>query len=125
MVVDTSALMAICLNEPAAADCVAMIALADPLIISAASVAEALIVGRRRGVGAEMARLLDGLGFEVAPVTLADARRTANAYDRWGKGVHPAGLNFVDCFAYALAKSRNRPLLFIGDDFTRTDVATP
>lgn len=57
-----------------------------------------------------------------APVAPMDADTVADAYDRWGKGVHPAGLNFGDCFAYALAKSQNCPLLFVGDDFAQTDV---
>ncbi len=120
--VDTSALMAICLGEASATGCMAAIERADAPIISAVTAAEALIVARRRGVGVEMARLIEGLGFEVAAPTLADARLAADAYDRWGKGIHPAGLNFADCFAYALANQRNCPLLFTGDDFSRTDI---
>ncbi|HYI71714.1 MAG TPA: type II toxin-antitoxin system VapC family toxin, partial [Skermanella sp.] len=49
-------------------------------------------------------------------------RRIAQAYERWGKGVHPAGLNFGDCFAYAVASEHSCPLLFIGDDFSKTDL---
>lgn len=56
------------------------------------------------------------------PVAAVDADKVADAYDRWGKGVHPAGLNFGDCFAYALAKSQDCPLLFVGDYFAQTDV---
>ena len=63
-----------------------------------------------------------GLGFVVAPVTGAGARRVAQAYAAWGKGVHPAGLNFGDCFAYALAKDFDEPLLFVGRDFAHTDI---
>ena len=62
------------------------------------------------------------LGFEIVPVTEASARSAAAAYDRWGKGIHPAALNFGDCFSYALAKSRGEALLFKGQDFSRTDV---
>jgi ribonuclease VapC len=60
--------------------------------------------------------------MEIAPVTAASAKRVADAYSTWGKGVHPASLNFGDCFAYALAKDRNCRLLFVGEDFARTDV---
>ena len=62
------------------------------------------------------------LDAEIAPVTDDFARSVADAYDRWGKGVNPAGLNFADCFAYALAMERSCPLLFVGDDFAKTDV---
>jgi ribonuclease VapC len=120
--VDTSALMAILLDEPAADACSAAIEAADGLLISAGTVAEALIVSARRNVGEEMAILIEGLGFEVSNVTLASARRIAQAYGQWGKGVHPAGLNFGDCFAYEAAKENACPLLFVGDDFSRTDI---
>ena len=83
---------------------------------------EARIVAARRGVSEELNRLLVGLPFEVAPVTEASANRAADAYRRWGKGFHPARLNFGDCFAYELARSRDCALLYVGDDFTRTDV---
>ncbi|WP_153005353.1 type II toxin-antitoxin system VapC family toxin [Aureimonas ureilytica] len=92
------------------------------LIISTGTMAEALIVADRRGVGAEMRRLLDGLGFESETVSPAGAGRIADAYGRWGKGIHPAGLNFGDCFAYSLAQQYDVPLLFVGEDFARTDV---
>ena len=55
-------------------------------------------------------------------VTAVDARLVADAYECWGKGEHPASLNFGDCFAYALAKARDCPLLFVGNDFAQTDV---
>jgi ribonuclease VapC len=61
-------------------------------------------------------------GLEIVPVTAAQARLAREAYRRFGKGNHPAKLNFADCFAYALAKERDLPLLFKGDDFTRTDL---
>src|SRR5476651_1143257 len=99
IVVDTSALMAIVLNEPEADACVTVLAADDDLLISAGTVAEALIVSARRNVGGEMARLIDGLGFEVVSVTPASARRMARAYATWGSGVHPAARNFGDCFA--------------------------
>jgi ribonuclease VapC len=122
IVVDTSALMAILLDEPQAEACIAALATDDAILISAGTVAEAMIVARRRGVGEEMARLIEHLGFEVVPVTAATARAVADAYGRWGKGVHPAGLDFGDCFACALAADRGCQLLFVGEDFARTDI---
>jgi ribonuclease VapC len=94
----------------------------DNLLISAGTVAEALIVAARRHVGGEMERLIYRLGFDIVNVTPASARRVAQAYERWGKGVHPASLNFGDCFAYEVAKDHGCRLLYVGDDFAKTDV---
>jgi ribonuclease VapC len=124
IVVDTSALMAVVLDEPDAERCGAELENASAIAISAATVAEALIVAAMRNVGPEMQRLIDGMGFEIVPVTPSSAQRVARAYARWGKGVHPAGLNFGDCFAYALAEERACPLLYVGDDFSRTDLVS-
>jgi ribonuclease VapC len=124
IVVDTSALMAIVLDEPDADACAAALEREADILISGGTVAEALVVSARRGVGADMARLIDGLGFEIGPVTLISARNVADAYETWGKGLHPAGLNFGDCFAYALAKERGCALLYIGTDFSKTDVTS-
>jgi ribonuclease VapC len=120
--VDTSALMAIVLGEAQAERCVAALGTDTELVISAGTVAEALIVAARRNVSAEIESLIDGLGFEVVPITLASARRVAEAYSRWGKGVHSAGLNFGDCFSYEVAKSHSCRLLFVGNDFLNTDM---
>ncbi len=120
--VDTSALMAIVLDEPQAEACMEVLETETDIVISAGTVAEALIVATRRNVIDEVRTLIDGLGFAISPVTEASARRAAQAHAQWGKGVHPAALNFGDCFAYALAKEHDCPLLFIGDDFTRTDL---
>lgn len=120
--VDTSALMAIVLNEPEADRCASVLAVEDRLLISAGTVAEALIVAGRRNADEEVARLIDGLPFEIIGVTPAAARRIAAAYERWGKGIDPAGLNFGDCFAYEVAKAHGCRLLYVGEDFTRTDI---
>ena len=120
--VDTSALMAIMLDEPDAGACVAALEAENDILISAGTVAEALIVAARRNVHEEMARLIDGLGFEVVSVTPASARRIAEAYERWGKGVHPAALNFGDCFAYEVAKEHGCSLLYVGEDFGKTNI---
>lgn len=120
--VDTSALMAVVLDEPEADACVAALASEDRLLISAATVAEALIVAARRNVGEEMQRLLDGLGFEIVDVTVVSAQRIAQAYRQWGKGANAAALNFGDCFAYEVAKEQGCRLLYLGEDFAKTDV---
>jgi ribonuclease VapC len=122
IVVDTSALMAIVLGEADADACIAIPESETEVLISAGTMAEAMIVAARRNVAAEMTSLIDGLGFDVVTVTPASARRIARAYERWGKGVHPAGLNFGDCFAYEVASGHSCPLLFVGDDFSKTDV---
>lgn len=120
--VDTSALMAIILGEPKAHACIAALEAESDVLISAGTVAEALIVSKRRNVGEEMARLIDNLGLEVVTVTPASARRIAEVYERWGKGVHPAALNSGDCFAYEVAKEHACRLLYVGDDFLKTDI---
>ena len=120
--VDTSTLMAIVLGEPQAEACMTAIEEAEQLLISAGTVAGALIVAGRRNVGDEVGALISGLGFEIVTVTAASARRIADAYGRWGKGIHPASLNYGDCFAYEVAIEHDCPLLYIGDDFRQTDV---
>lgn len=120
--VDTSALMAIVLGEPEADACIAVLASEGEILISAGTVAEALIVAARRKVGEEMTSLIDGLGVEIIPVTATAARRIAQAYERWGKGINPAALNLGDCFAYEVAKDHACRLLFVGQDFSKTDI---
>jgi ribonuclease VapC len=120
--VDTSALLAVILGEALGEACLRALEAEDQLVISAGTVVEALIVAERRNVTPEMTQLLDGLGFDVVAVTAASARRAASAYRRWGKGIHPAGLNFGDCFAYTLAQDNRCGLLFVGQDFAKTDV---
>ena len=121
--IDSSALMAIVLREAGATACMTALTEEGELLISAGTLAEALIVAGRRGVAEEMAQLVDGLALTVMPVTQACAVRVAAAYARWGRGVHPAGLNFGDCFAYDVARQAGCGLLFVGGDFGRTDVA--
>jgi ribonuclease VapC len=121
--VDTSALMAIILNEPKADACIAALEGEDDILISAATVAEALIVSAQRNVGEEMATLIDGLGFEIVAVTRGATQRIASAYARWGKGINRAALNFGDFFAYEVAKEHACRLLYVGGDFAKTDIA--
>lgn len=120
--VDTSALMAIVCNETTADDCQAVLAENSEVCISAGTLAEALIVAAARGCLEQLRDLVDRLQFTVVDMTEETAERAAAAYARWGKGNHPAGLNFGDCFAYALAEQRQCPLLFVGNDFAQTDI---
>ena len=122
IVVDTSAIIEIALNETQAAACAEILTAEDDLLLSAGTLAETLIVAARRGIAHEVQAVIDRLAFEVAPVTEADSRSSADAYRRWGKGFHAARLNFGDCFAYALAKDRDCGLLYVGDDFAKTDI---
>ena len=122
MVVDTSALMAIILRERRAADCAAALYGEPNLLICAVTFAETLVVAERKSVSSEMADLFDRLDFDIVPVNAATARRVGQIYQQWGKGRHPAGLNFGDCFSYDTAKTHACPLLYVGDDFRKTDL---
>jgi ribonuclease VapC len=122
IVIDTSALMAVLLGEPQGERCIAILEADADVLISAATLAEAMIVADRRNVGPELRTLVEDLGFDIVPVSGAAAARVAEAYRRWGRGAHAAALNLGDCFAYALAQERNAPLLFVGQDFARTDL---
>lgn len=122
--VDTSALMAILLNEETADACSRVLEREDEILISAGTLAEALIVAAARGVGPQLRELVTGLGIQTVPVTAATAQEVAVAYARWGRGHHAAGLNFGDCFAYALAEQRGCALLHVGQDFAQTTVVS-
>jgi ribonuclease VapC len=120
--VDTSALIAIALGEPGSEVLSAVLETEANVLVSAGTMAEALIVARQRNVFGEVVRLIDGLGFDVVPLTAASAHRISEAYARWGRGAHPAGLNLGDCFAYEVAREFDCPLLYVGEDFARTDM---
>ncbi len=125
LVVDTSALMAILLEEPDAVLFAQALHDADELRMSAPSWLEAAQVatGRRGGKGYEQFHeLVTRLPVEIVPCDETLARVAYGAWLRFGKGRHPASLNFGDCFSYALAKLRGEPLLFKGDDFSKTDI---
>lgn len=125
MVIDTSAIVAIALNEPEAAEFEERIA-DDPVrLISAATVLEATIVLETRlgdAGGREFDLWLHKVGAEVVPVDAEQMDAARRVWRRYGKGRHPAALNFGDCFSYALALTRGDPLLFKGEDFARTDI---
>jgi ribonuclease VapC len=123
IVIDTSALMAILFDESTADTCAAALETDEPLVISAGTLAEALIVAQRRGRSRELDMLIEGLGVEIRNVTPKSTHGISEAYRIWGKGIHPAGLNFGDCFAYELAKTEGCPLLYVGNDFSQTDIS--
>ena len=125
IVVDTSALIAILDKESDAALYAEAIADADAPLISTATLLEVNIVMLNRH-GARAARMVDRLiqeaGFQVESFTVQHAELAREAYARYGKGRQTAGLNYGDCFSYALAKATGLPLLFKGQDFSKTDV---
>ena len=125
IVVDTSALIAILDKEPDANLYAEAIAEADPPLISAATLVELNIVMLNRH-GIKAAQIVDRLiqegGFQVESFTIQHAELARDAYARYGKGQQPAGLNYGDCFSYALAKATGVPLLFKGQDFSKTDI---
>jgi len=122
--IDTSAMMAIAREEPEAEACVGVLEAEPDVLISAGTLSEAFIVATGQNRVREIANLIVRLKMTVVPVTESTARQVGEVYARWGKGIHPAGLNFGDCFAYALAKERGCRLLYIGDDFAKTDIAS-
>ena len=125
MVVDTSALAAILLQESDGPRFAKVLSTAGNRRLSAGSYTEFQIVAfrRMRHGGHELARdMIDEFRIDIMPVTSAQADLAAEAYARYGKGRHPAALNFGDCFAYALARSLDAPLLYKGTDFARTDL---
>lgn len=122
IVIDTSALMALLLDEPEADQIADLLKSEEEFKISAGTLAEALIVAGRRGISVEMSQLIGGIAAEIEPLNASGSIAVAEAYSVWGKGLHPAGLNFGDCFSYVTAKGCGSSLLYVGDDFSRTDI---
>ena len=112
--------MAIIRDEPAGEACRSILAEADAIAISAATLAEALVVADRRGVGYLLREAINGLPIATAACDEATAARVAAIYSRWGKGQHGARLNLVDCFSYDIATENACPLLHVGNDFAPT-----
>jgi ribonuclease VapC len=125
MVIDTSAIAAILFDEPDAAALEGKIA-DDPVrLMSAATFLEATIVIEARlgdPGGREFDLWLHRAEVEIVSVDAEQTDMARRAWRRFGRGRHPAGLNYGDCFSYALAATHDAPLLFKGDDFTKTDV---
>ena len=125
MVIDTSALLAIFLAEPERRSCLELILQAETRLISTANVLETgIVLEARRGeaAGREFDLFLVRANLEIVSVDSEQVELARSAWRRYGKGRHPAALNFGDCFAYALAKSSGEPLLARGGDFALTDV---
>ena len=125
MVIDSSAIVAILLNEADAADIAQAIESNSQRLLSAANLLEAsIVIESRKGEagGRELDLLIYRAAIEIVAVDQEQAELARIAWRRFGKGRHPAGLNYGDCFAYALARTRQLPLLFQGDDFSRTDI---
>lgn len=125
MILDTSALVAIFLREPEETHFARLIQEADRCLISAGTFVEFCMVLEHR-IGPQAIHQCDTFlrqaGIVIEPFTLEHAHLARQALHDYGKGRHPARLNFGDCFAYALSKATGEPLLFKGDDFRRTDV---
>ena len=125
MVIDTSAVVAILLHEPEAPLLAEAIEATRPRLLSAASLLEAsMVIETRKGEagGRELDLFIYRAGIEIVAVTPDQAEVARVAWRRYGKGRHPAGLNYGDCFAYALATVSGAPLLYKGADFGQTDI---
>ena len=126
MVIDTSAFVAIFLSEPERALFLDRVLKANTRLVSAANVVETgMVLESRRGdaAGREFDLFLIRAKLQVVPVDADQADIARSAWRTYGKGRHPAALNFGDCFAYALAKATGEPLLAKGTDFASTDIA--
>lgn len=124
IVVDTSVYVAILRAEPEVRAFAEALATGRELFISAANYVECTMVAIGRGLAArnDLDSWLERRRIAIAPLDAHQARIAADAFARFGKGRHPAALNYGDCFAYALARSLDAPLLFKGDDFGLTDI---
>ena len=125
MIVDTSALLAIVFKEPGHEELIQKISGAEYLGVGTPTLAETgIVLGARLGGGGKtiLARLCQELGLVQIPFGDAHWREAVDAYERFGRGRHPARLNFGDCLSYATAKLAAQPLLFVGKDFAKTDI---
>lgn len=126
MIVDTSALIAIALNEREADRMLAALRTAPSVCISAGNLLETyMVIDRRQNASAKalLEHILFRMALTIEPVTAVQVEIAREAFRQFGKGSgHGASLNYGDCFAYALAQFRDEPLLFIGNDFTQTNI---
>ncbi|MEZ5786792.1 MAG: type II toxin-antitoxin system VapC family toxin [Xanthobacteraceae bacterium] len=127
MVIDTSALVAILFHEAEGSALKRVIAAEPRISMSIVTFYEASVVTALKKSDGYAAGLVDefirSAGIEIVPLDLSGSMAAREAYFRFGKGFHPARLNLADCFSYVLAKTRDEPLLFKGDDFAKTDIA--
>lgn len=124
MVLDTSAIVAILRGEPESDRFQQLIADAPRRLLSAASLLECRIVAANLDIREELDAWLAAAAVEIVSFTAEQCLLAERAFLDFGKGRHPAGLNFGDCFAYALARETGEPLLYKGEDFARTDIAS-
>ena len=127
MILDSSVLIALIMGEPGSEDLLAKMRAAPPAGIGAPTVVETAAVLSRRLQGDPLPmlnELLRAMDVEVIPFTERHARVAVDAFMRFGKGRHRAALNFGDCLAYAVASIANQPLLYVGDDYAQTDLAS-
>lgn len=125
MIIDTSAIIAILFDESDAETYAKAIVRSDSCRISAATYVEAAIVVEahtKKNGGSQFDAFIRRAGITIEPVTVQHAQIARQAFIDFGKGRHPAGLNYGDCFSYALAKAAREPLLFKGKDFAKTDL---
>jgi ribonuclease VapC len=125
MTLDSSALIAILFAEPGYLELVDRILAADVVRIGTPTLTETAVVlaaRRHRGSGDELARLIEELDVTIVPFTAAHHAAAARAYQRFGRGRHKANLNVGDCLSYAVASVAGDSLLFVGEDFRRTDI---
>lgn len=123
MIVDASALVALLLREPGWARIADALAGTAHAAIGAPTITEAALVLQAKGAPPSLLpALLQRTGIEVIPFTQHHATVAADAYATYGRGRHPASLNYGDCMAHAVARLAQAPLLFVGDDFSRTDL---
>lgn len=126
MTLDSSALLAILFSEAGALDLVDRILDADVVRVGTPTLVEtAIVLGSRRGKpsASQVEELVEELGVTVVPLGAGEWQAAVDAYDRFGRGRHPAGLNFGDCLAYATARTAGDALLFVGNDFAKTDIS--
>jgi ribonuclease VapC len=126
MIIDTSAIVAILFNEDDAQIYAEAISRADSCRVSAATFVEAAIVveSQTKNNGSrQLDAFIRRAGITIEPVTEEQAHIARQAFTDFGKGRHPAGLNYGDCFSYALSKAMREPLLFKGKDFAKTDLS--
>jgi ribonuclease VapC len=125
MVLDTSAILAVLLDEPERPRLERLLEENPARLVSAATLVEAsMVLESRHGESGRRAldRMLDLYEVAIVAFDRDQAELARDAFRRFGKGRHPAALNYGDCFAYALAKATGEPLLFKGEDFSRTDI---
>ena len=125
MIVDSSAIAAVVFKEPGHENLLAKMASSDVIAVGAPTLVETgIVLTARLGTSAMgvLGRFVQETAMDIVPFGNAHWREAVDAFERFGKGRHPAGLNFGDCLSYATAKLSRQPLLCVGDDFARTDL---